>query len=377
MRAIVLLLVHLACAGYTLRPQITNERRQGHFHEAGQPLQSLATVLLAFNPAAGFYPSSVAAARPAAAVRTTGAIRMMATLAAGANVLVYGNGPVQCLAARLAAIRGFNTKLITQAEEADQAKMLCFDEVHHPEGSIPLSLLPVSGPGADAVAVEEAVAAADGVIIAFDQAASLLSDKALNVFMPPESKIKHVVCMSRYLNGQGMGFFANAAKAAANPDVWNAPAPLVEAYKAMEKMVQDRAAEVGASFSFIRAGTLKGGACGELSSPEQGENSFLNPSFYKLGQQDLVNWRLLYDVNNLGVEISKGDTLPGPGFWAALTSRDSGGDGESHRGAVAAALVETFFNAAAQNSDFSVKTVESRTFPSNEELAAMFEKATA
>lgn len=298
----------------------------------------------------------------------------MSTLAAGSNILVYGNGPVACLSARLAAIRGLNVKLITQADEADQVKMLCFDEVSHPEGSIPLSFLPVSGPNANALEVEEAVASADGAIIAFDQATALLSDKALNVFMPTSSKIKHVALMSRYLNGEGMGFFANAARAAANPDIWTAPKPLVEAYQAMEKMVQDRAAEVGATFSFIRAGTLKGGACGEPGS-EDGENTFLNPYLYKLGQQDLVNWRLLYDVSHLGVEISKGDTLPGPGFWAAVTSRDSGGEGDSHRGAVAAALVETLFNPTAQNSDFSVKTVEGRKFPSNEELAAMFEKA--
>ena len=41
------------------------------------------------------------------------------------------------------------------------------------------------------------------------------------------------------------------------------------------------------------------------------------------------------------VDVVKGDTLPGPGFTAALTATsETGGAGDSHRGAVATALVQ-------------------------------------
>ena len=56
--------------------------------------------------------------------------------------------------------------------------------------------------------------------------------------------------------------------------------------------------------TIIRAGTLKGGAVGDsLTGDGGGESSFLNPFFYTLGQQDVVNWRLLYDCDVLGVDL--------------------------------------------------------------------------
>ena len=73
--------------------------------------------------------------------------------------------------------------------------------------------------------------------------------------------------------------------------------------------------------TIVRAGTLKGGGSGGAPRDDGGGVvDVLNPYFYTLGQQDIVNWRLLYDVGALGVEMSAGDTLPGPGFKAALTA---------------------------------------------------------
>jgi len=302
------------------------------------------------------------------------AIRMSELAPGSNNLLVIGNGPVQCLTARLAAIRGFTTTIAVPGEDVGQAEQMCFDD-NYGEGSTPLSILPISGDAVDESAIEAAIKAADGMIIAFDRQEALLSERAFEVFVPPDSKVKHLSLMSRYLNGEGMGFFPNAAKVAANSEIWNAPKPSVEAYKEMEEMVAKRAAEVGATMTTIRAGTLKGGASGDKDG-EGGEKSFLGQFFYTLGQQDVVNWRLLYDCAALGVEVSKGDTLPGPGFTAALTATsETGGDGDSHRGAVASALVESLRTPAADDQDFSIKSVPGREFPSPEAMKTLLEKA--
>ena len=74
----------------------------------------------------------------------------------------------------------------------------------------------------------------------------------------------------------------------------------------------------------------------------------------------LVHRRLLYDCSALKVKLVRGDTLPGPGFTAALTATDKVGAGDSHRGAVAAALVEALRSPDAANRDYSVAAEEGR-----------------
>ena len=56
-----------------------------------------------------------------------------------------------------------------------------------------------------------------------------------------------------------MGFFASAAKTAANKDVWAANAQAVASYKAMEAEVARMSGAAGVEWTVIRAGTLKGG----------------------------------------------------------------------------------------------------------------------
>jgi hypothetical protein len=289
----------------------------------------------------------------------------MGALPDGANVLVYGSGPIQALAARLAAIRGFKTSKISQ--DVDQDMAWCYDDVY-PEDKIPLTILPISGGEGTVAAVQKAVDEAEGCIIAFDKDIEYMSEAKLNIVVPSTSKMKHVALMSRYLNGGGMGFFPNAAKAAANNDIWTAPSEGVEAYKQMEDMLRKRAEEIGATFSIVRAGTLKGGGC-------RSEPTYLNEEVYNYGVQDIVNWRMLFDRSVAGAEISKGDTLPGPGFTAVFTARDEVGPGDSGRGAVASALVESLRTPAADNVDFSVKSVQSKKAPSSEDMKAMIEKA--
>jgi len=295
-------------------------------------------------------------------------------LAPGSNIVVVGNGPIQSLVAKLAAIKGYKTTLAAVPNDPAIPSRLMYDATH-PEGSLPLEILPIAGDAADGAAIEACCAAADGLIVAFD-GEQTLPESALNIFVPPTgSKIKRVSMMSRYLNGAGMGFTVNAAKLAANPEIWNGNSKAVTAYKAMEQQVAARAAEVGAEYTIVRAGTLKGGGSGDALSGGGGDARFLEPSFfYGLGQQDIVNWRLLYDCAALGVELSRGDTLPGPGFTAALTATtEKGGKGDSHRGAVATALVEALSEPAAANADFSVASVEGRDFPTD--WSALFANA--
>ena len=209
--------------------------------------------------------------------------------------------------------------------------------------------------------------------------ASTLPEGSMNIFLPTEegAKLKHVSVMSRTLSGKGMGPFANAAKFAANPDIWAAGEEKVAQYKEMEAKIAERTKASGADYTFIRAGTLKGGGSGDsIANPDGGgEKSFLNPFFYTLGQQDIVNWRLLYDCENLGVEMTAGDQMPGPGFTAALTATDRLGAGDSHRGAIATALVQALGCDAAKGKDFSLQAKEGREFPKPEAWPGMFASA--
>ena len=150
----------------------------------------------------------------------------------------------------------------------------------------------------------------------------IINEPALNVFMAEGGSLDRVAVMSRYLNGAGMGFFANAAKIAANAEIW-AGGKAVEAYKNMEGFIAKRSEKLGGAhtlglmglldrvgtphpfalqrtrhdsipfacdpcsavdYTVIRAGTLKGGALGDLTG-DGGEKSFLSPPFYNLGQQ--------------------------------------------------------------------------------------------
>ena len=55
----------------------------------------------------------------------------------------------------------------------------------HPEGSLPLSFLTITGPNADAALIESKAASAKGLIIALD-GEQTMPEPALNVFMPSE-----------------------------------------------------------------------------------------------------------------------------------------------------------------------------------------------
>ena len=73
--------------------------------------------------------------------------------------------------------------------------------------------------------------------------------------------------------------------------------------------------------------------------------------------------------------LTAGDAMPGPGFTAALTATDRCGAGDSHRGAVAMALVQALGCEAAAGKDFSVAAKAGRKFPQAPEWPGMFAAA--
>ena len=251
----------------------------------------------------------------------------------------------------------------------------------HEEGLFPLALVPITGPDKADAAIEAAIRSAAGLVVAVDGPFTL-PESTLHVFMPEEGGLlARFSCMSRYLSGRGMGPFVFAAQKAGNKEIWDANADGVRAYREMEAVIQKRAAALpgGVEATIVRAGTLKGGASGSANDPQVegggGEPSFLNKAFYSLGQQDAFNWRLIYDTSCLGVKIARGNTLPGPGLTAALTATDRCGAGDSHRGAVATALVEALRVEVAGGGDFSVAVKEAEAFPPAEAWPALFANA--
>jgi len=296
------------------------------------------------------------------------------------KVLVVGAGPVCLCAAKLAALRGYQTTCLAFPEDCNRAASLIYSEkLGCLDGSLPLTFMPIAGPDVEEAQIEAIAAEADGLILAID-GENTFGVPVLDTLIRPDGKLQRVSLMSRSLNGNGMGLFANAAKFAANKEVWDGNVPAVKKYREMELNVITLAEAAGAEHSIVRVGTLKGGGCGaqdrEASEGDDedpgGEPSLLTSEVYKLGSQDVVNWRLIYDCDALAMELLPGDTLPGPGPLAALTATDKIGPGDSHRGAVAACLVEALRAPAAAGRDFSVKAKEGRKFPSESELAAMF-----
>ena len=325
---------------------------------------------------------------------TTSALALLATpplprhaaitssLVPGASVLLVGSGPVLLLAARLAAIKGFETTCAASPSDIAIGGQVCFDGLL---SSDKINFVPLSGPDASDDKIAAAVAKSDGMIVAIDEDWTLTKPQ-LDEILPDASKAdwpSHFVLMSRNLEVQQGGPFAFAAKRAANKELWEANEKSVDNYRAGEALIKQRALAAGAAWTVIRAGTMKGGASGDagfttddgLTPSTGGEPSFLTGEFYKLGQQDTVNWRRIYDCGALGVELAAGDVLPGPGFTAALTATDKVGAGDSHRGAVATALVEALRCDAAKNRDFGVKAKEGREFPDAAAWARMFESA--
>ena len=143
---------------------------------------------------------------------------------------------------------------------------------------------------------EEAIQNAEAILLVTD-GESTVTDFAIDAVIPESepTKVKKIVAMSRNLNGKGLGFFAQSAKDFANPDVWTGSTPTMGVYRKFEEKIRAKAAKVGADYTIVRAGTLKGGGPGS-ELPPAGSRTYphaayaLSSKFYLIGMVPRPNW---------------------------------------------------------------------------------------
>lgn len=287
------------------------------------------------------------------------------------TVGIVGRGYISVLTAKLAARAGYQTWMLYPPTELDTIKS-CMEEDYTDLPSN-LEFLAIT----DGDVVLDKLKDTDALILAVDEPENGVLDPAVIEFIINEEtaqKLKRVAIMSRNLNGEGMGFLASVSKKTANNQVWAGEGPQVQVYKNFEKQVKEAVQKSGntnADVVTVRAGTLKGGGCGDSQSDESFPQ-YLTPTFYQLTKKDIITWQLLFDCNVRGVKLYKGDTMPGPGGKAILTANSSEEcDGDSSRCSVADALIKCLKVEKVKNMDFAVGTVQSRVPPTDEEWDKM------
>ena len=278
------------------------------------------------------------------------------------NVGVVGRGFVACLAAKLSALRGYETWMLCPRGQEDTIRSIICDD----STDLPTNLHLMES--ADSEGVRAKMAGMGALIVAVDDQSCMNGDVIDYVLDPDIVKdgVRRVVGMSRNLNGSGMGFFVSAAKRTANPEVWDMGAK--DEYGEFESRLRAAASRVGAEYTIARAGTLKGGGCGEDEHPQ-----FLTQKFYDITKKDIVAWQLLFDCKCRGVELTKGDVRLGPGGVAILTANSYDAcDGDTSRAGIAEAMVRSLEVEGAGDADFGVGTAESRDPPTDDEWDELF-----
>jgi len=277
-----------------------------------------------------------------------------------------GNGYLPVLLAKLSALTHGNSWVVCPSADVDMMKQLAALDG---SGKLPENLEFV--PASDSERVEDLLRNTDALMLACDDVDSVVDPNVVNYLLDPDKvgNLKRVVAMSRNLNGSGMGMLVSASRRAANAQVWdNSNAA---AYRSFEQSIKVAAQKCGADWTIVRAGTLKGGACGESNLYPQ----YLAESYYELTKNDIITWQLLFDCNIRGVKLQKGDVMSGPGFKAVFTATGSEEhEGDSSRSGVAEAMVRSLGIEGAANVDFSVGTLASREIPTNEEWAKLFQQ---
>jgi len=277
------------------------------------------------------------------------------------SVGIIGRGYVSVLAAKLAAIQGYETWMLCPPGQEETIR-----ELINNEGDIPSNLQLIES--ADPI-ISDKINAVDAIIFAVDDD-TVMDESVIKYVLNPDmaKNLKRVVGMSRNLNGSGMNFAVKASKISANGQVWdNSNA---DVYRGYENVLKECATACSAECTIARAGTLKGGACGEDEF-----NQFLSRKFYDMTKKDIVSWNLLFDCNVRGVALSKGDTLSGPGFQAVFTATGTAGGlpGDTSRSGIAEAMVRSL-EFETGDMDFGVSTVESRSPPTDNDWNKMFEE---
>jgi len=277
------------------------------------------------------------------------------------KVGVIGQGYISILIAKIAALAGYQTWFV--CPPGDEEKVISLIDS---SGNLPANLKII--PGSDTDLVDSQMRETDALMVAVDND-SIISIPVLKYLISPEValKLKRVVGMSRNLNGEGMGFFVKASKISANKGVWDCST--AEDYKTFEEVVKEQSAACGVEYTFARAGTLKGGGCGENEFDQ-----YLTEKYYKLVKKDVVNWNLLFDCQVRGVKLARGDVLPGPGAKAVFTATGvEEALGDTSRCSLADAMVRSLAFESCGNLDFGVGTVGSRTPPTDSEWQQLFE----
>jgi hypothetical protein len=269
------------------------------------------------------------------------------------TVGVVGKGFISILCAKLAAVAGYRSWLLVPPGQDETIAALISDK------SLPIELIQST----DSDLVDIKLSETDALMIAVDDD-STMDEEVIKYILNPDSSrnVKRVVAMSRNLNGSNMGFLVKASKLSANAEVWDNSN--CEDYKKFEDVIKRQSSAVGADYTIVRAGTLKGGACGENPVLSQ----YLSTKFYELTKKDIVTWQLLFDCNVRGAKLTRGDSMPGPGLKAIFTATATEAcDGDSSRCAVAEAMVKSLTVEETSNIDFSVSTQNARYPPTNEE----------
>jgi len=286
------------------------------------------------------------------------------------SVGVVGRGFVFVLASKLAAMAGYNTWMLYPPKELEviQSVMKIDDDEPLPAN------LDFVGIG-DEQAVGGRLKGTDALILAVDSPDDVLSTELINFLINKETvgSLKRVVILSRNLNGKGMGFFVKAAKFSANSQIWGGDSEKIKMYQDYENSVKSALKKAGSEADVItvRAGTLKGGGCGEDPTYPQ----YLSKKFYEITKTDIITWNFLFDLKVRGVELSSGDNLPGPGVKAVFTATSSDVcEGDSSRCSVGDAMVKCLSVDSQNDVDFGVKTLESREPPTDDEWNEMLKK---
>lgn len=265
------------------------------------------------------------------------------------------------MTAKLASVRGYETWMVCPPGEIETTTSLIADT-----GTLPSNLRLVDA--TDSEGLENAVRDADALVVAVDGDGTM-DDAVLDYLLNPSlaSRMKRVVGMSRNLNGKGMGFFVSASKKTANSEVWDMSN--ADAYHGFEAHLKDKCEKLGAECTVVRAGTLKGGGCGD----ENKYDEYLTSKFYELTKKDIVTWQLLFDSKVRGVSLERGDVMVGPGAKAVFTATGTDQhDGDTSRCGIAEAMVRSLNVEAAGDADFGVGTKEGRDPPSEEEWEKLF-----
>eukprot|EP00978_Attheya_sp_CCMP212_P013385 scaffold33692_cov59-Attheya_sp.AAC.6 len=274
----------------------------------------------------------------------------------GEMVAVVGRGFTSVLAAKVAARRGYNTWMVYPPKEEEVIRRLLGNKIMN-DNNQDLELVSALE---DPDLLQDRLSRTSAILIVVDGTDGDIMDPSTIDFLISSKSLKRVVVMSRHLNGKDMGFFAKASKKTANPEVWDGSC--IDKYRSFEAMVQQKAENLGADSTVVRAGTIKGGSCGEEEEASDDlVDSTLARDYYEITKKDIITWQLLFDCKVKGVRLEKGDVLPGPGAKAIFTA--TGTDehpGDTGRAGIAEAMVRSLELDSAANVEFGVASKENR-----------------